>query len=1060
MVLAVLGALGCLQPATRSCALGGICPEGLRCATVGGVDTCVLPTCGDGRTDPGEDCDDGNNAAGDGCPANCVIACGDGEVDGDEVCDDGNTAGGDGCSADCRSTEVCGNGIVDALETCDDGARDSHDGCSARCTSEAPVWRAIDTAPPARASHAMAYDAAHGTTVLFGGRGALGPLGDTWVWDGAIWRRLDPATLPPPRSEHAMAYDADRKRVVLFGGSSAEHSTWEWDGVRWTELQPAVAPSSALLGSAMAYDADRRRIVLFGGTLDGADQSATWEWNGDAWREVATATVPPPRSGHAMAYDARRGRIVVFGGLGAGQRLSDTWEFDGADWIAPSVAIAPAARAHATMAFDTERIVLSGGDGDAGLVADTWTWDGAQWSPTAAGPAPRARSAAAMTYDVARDQLVLFGGEQLLDPAVTAAGLSSETWSWQHAAWTPRSVSPAMPESRESFGLVYEPVRGRVVVFGGLTTALRPNMPPGVFRDLALNDTWEWDGATWIRDTSPTAPSPRQGFAMASDGRRIVLFGGLETVQDNSSPMNDTWVLVDTQWVRRSPRSAPSRRFNAAMAYDPSRDKLVLFGGHVSPVDVSETWEWDGAEWTQRFPLHVPRARSFPAMAFDPAAGRVLMFGGATVVDHVRVDLDDTWAWDGDDWILQTTTRTPAAGAGHAIAHDAARGTIVVFDGDPFPTPDHVGATWEWDGADWRSRTPAIAPRQHEGVAMAYDAARDRTVMFGGTWSASGGSVVSEWDGSDWRDVAPVSGLPGARSQSAMVYDAERGAVVLFGGGTGADLNHAPSRALNDTWTWNGLAWREQHPAMSPSATFGSRIAFDRLRRRAVMFAASGASETWEWDGATWLLRAAGAGPTTRSRPAMVYDAARHQTFLIGGSQGEFDLPVAEHWAWDGEIWSQLTPNPPFALVDAAAAYDARRDRVVLFGGIGVSGKVNELWEWNGSRWIKHPSTGAWPPARSGHTLVYDPVRQRSVLFGGITETNFVLNDLWEWDGTSWTQIHPTSPLPPPRRDHAMVYDEARRALVLFGGNDSWKELQDVWLLRYDDPAVPDEVAP
>ncbi len=34
---------------------------------------CTLPTCGDGTVDPNEECDDDNNANGDGCDANCVI---------------------------------------------------------------------------------------------------------------------------------------------------------------------------------------------------------------------------------------------------------------------------------------------------------------------------------------------------------------------------------------------------------------------------------------------------------------------------------------------------------------------------------------------------------------------------------------------------------------------------------------------------------------------------------------------------------------------------------------------------------------------------------------------------------------------------------------------------------------------------------------------------------------------------------------------------------------------------------------------------------------------------
>ncbi|MFA5625200.1 MAG: DUF4215 domain-containing protein, partial [Bradymonadales bacterium] len=67
--------------------------------------------CGNGVLDPGEECDDGNKVANDGC-TNCKLdteLCGNGELDAGEVCDDGNRVSGDGCSADCLSDESCGN---------------------------------------------------------------------------------------------------------------------------------------------------------------------------------------------------------------------------------------------------------------------------------------------------------------------------------------------------------------------------------------------------------------------------------------------------------------------------------------------------------------------------------------------------------------------------------------------------------------------------------------------------------------------------------------------------------------------------------------------------------------------------------------------------------------------------------------------------------------------------------------------------------------------------------------------------------------------------------------
>ena len=42
----------------------------------------------------------------------------------------------------------------------------------------------------------MAYDAATGTVVLFGGLGGHGDLGDTWTWNGTTWTQQAPSDQP------------------------------------------------------------------------------------------------------------------------------------------------------------------------------------------------------------------------------------------------------------------------------------------------------------------------------------------------------------------------------------------------------------------------------------------------------------------------------------------------------------------------------------------------------------------------------------------------------------------------------------------------------------------------------------------------------------------------------------------------------------------------------------------------------------------------------------------------------------------------------------------------
>jgi fibro-slime domain-containing protein len=89
-------------------------------ATCKGPTTCTTTVCGNGKVEGSEQCDDGNQATGDGCSpfcrlepicppsgGECTTACGDGlllpidKMNGQE-CDDGNTVSGDGCSSTCK----------------------------------------------------------------------------------------------------------------------------------------------------------------------------------------------------------------------------------------------------------------------------------------------------------------------------------------------------------------------------------------------------------------------------------------------------------------------------------------------------------------------------------------------------------------------------------------------------------------------------------------------------------------------------------------------------------------------------------------------------------------------------------------------------------------------------------------------------------------------------------------------------------------------------------------------------------------------------------------------
>ena len=90
--------------------------------------------CGDGRVDVGEQCDDRNNANGDGCDFDCSrTACGNGVVTVGEFCDDANENNDDLCKTDCTGP-VCGDGVLwPELEECDDGNPSNTDECTNDC---------------------------------------------------------------------------------------------------------------------------------------------------------------------------------------------------------------------------------------------------------------------------------------------------------------------------------------------------------------------------------------------------------------------------------------------------------------------------------------------------------------------------------------------------------------------------------------------------------------------------------------------------------------------------------------------------------------------------------------------------------------------------------------------------------------------------------------------------------------------------------------------------------------------------------------------------------------
>ncbi len=282
----------------------------------------------------------------------------------------------------------------------------------------------------------------------------------------------------------------------------------------------------------------------------------------------------------------------------------------------------------------------------------------------------------------------------------------------------------------------------------------------------------------------------------------------------------------------------------------------------------------------------------------------------------------------------------PAATTGSAMAFDANRGVTILFGG--IGPQGYSAQTWAWNGETWLEAA-AAGPAARSGAAMAFDAANGRIVMVGGEGPSGPLADAWAWDGAAWSPVPTPSTLT-PRRNAAAAFDATRGRLVLFGGH--GRLASGAAGHLDQTWEFDGTTWTLVATAVSPPAREGAAMAFDSARGVSVLFGGEGASrfaDTWEWDGATWTQRVV-PGPAARSFHTAVYDDRRSAVRVFGGDSG---VARDDVWEFDGGAWMPLAVNgqSPGARKRHAAAYDTRRGRDVVWGGVNASGsEMAQAW--------------------------------------------------------------------------------------------------------------------
>ncbi|MBK8099736.1 MAG: hypothetical protein IPK26_21735 [Planctomycetes bacterium] len=543
------------------------------------------------------------------------------------------------------------------------------------------------------------------------------------------------------------------------------------------------------------------------------------------------------------------------------------------------------------------------------------SWAEVDDSPTGLGP---------VVYDQVRARPIGF------------AARSATVWSLENGRWRqhfPGGLSvPGFP-----------PTRAGLVVFAVRDAGRQQTVVVGEAMQRSGLSTWVANGPEFALVTN-AALARRDGIAAAFDpiGQRVITFGGFDQLIFDETDLMEGW--NGSQWTALAPAARPPARSGAAMATDPVRQRVVLFGGQDGTTLLDDTWEWNGQQWSARPAVTRPAARA-TTMVWDPRIGETMVLGG---FGPNYIPLADCWSWNGTRW----ATRPALPAVGPVASYEDGAAAFVVMPG---PSGTRVLRS---TATGWTLVASELRPTNHSNAPLVWDPARNEMLMAGG-----GSSTTSDtwaWDGS-WTRRATVG--PGGRSGSAMAPLG--GQMVLFGG------NQAPWGQIADTWLWNGQSWTQQYPVPQPWPRAGHAMV--GTGSQVLLFGGDDSfgpqNDTWVFDGTTWTELQPATSPSGRSAHGMAWDPLRQRVVLFGGVSRIAMLQ--DTFEWNGTTWLSTSPTTLPQAGGFPLTWSTATNRVLLV-------QSDAVWSWDGVDWAAGApaSIDAWNARAAWH-----PVRQRLLAY-------------------------------------------------------------------------------
>lgn len=450
------------------------------------------------------------------------------------------------------------------------------------------------------------------------------------------WSELSPAGSGPSwyydSNVPAAVYDPVRHRMLTIGGSDPlgqpEMGVWALsltDTPTWSLIEPAgptLPPGRN--GCAAVYDSAHDQLVIFGGSTPDSELADMWTLSlgaDPAWAEVGPGSARPSARGWASCAAAPSGSgMFLFGGYSRGQRpFGDLWYLDLSDslrWVSVGAADTPPAPRYggaAIVAPVTGDLFVVGGLDGSWFLNDTWVLSSGE-IPTwrrirPARAAPPSRVGHSAVYDPVRRRMIVFGG-------YGAAGILKDSWALEldgEREWKPLDTTgTVMPLADHA--AVYDPVRDRMIVTGGV--AFRSFTPQAAIYALSLSGSPVW---AMLNNDLPERIS---GHASVYDPLRdrIIVQGGSRL----DGTIGGTWALsgddLSAEAYLASEAPGPGLAQHV-LIYDPIGDQIVANGGgHAWSLSMAA-----GLQWVESTDLYVPMIRHVGV--YDERRRRIVLHG-------------------------------------------------------------------------------------------------------------------------------------------------------------------------------------------------------------------------------------------------------------------------------------------------------------------------------------------------------------------------------------------------------------------------------------------------